>query len=143
MTDWQEDLGAFLSQTEAGRVEAASGSPFGRFITAVVLPAFEALAQELEKYGRQVTVRHTSTSAGLLVSYDGDEEMTYRVQERMFPSGVLPYAEIRYHERKGLRLIRAESMFRSGAPDYALDDVTSDDVIANFLEQYKRRVKTG
>ncbi|MDA0578537.1 MAG: hypothetical protein O3B24_10620, partial [Verrucomicrobia bacterium] len=86
-------------------------------------------------------IRHAATSAALTVLRDGEEEMIYRVQGRMFPMGVVPFAEVRYRERKGLRLLRTESMFRSGKPDYTLKDVTIAEIIHNFLDHYKRRVR--
>ncbi|MCE9612982.1 MAG: hypothetical protein K8T26_01815 [Lentisphaerae bacterium] len=139
MADWREDLGASLNRAEAQKVETR-GSELGRFVADVVVPAFEQIRLELERHGRQVTIRHAATSAALLVTSGGEEEMTYRVQGRMFPIGVVPFAEVRSRERKGLRLLRSENMFRSGKPDYTLRDVTSDEIIQNFLEHYRKRV---
>ena len=139
MADWRDELGALFSRA-GEQQEHEPESEIGRFMAAVVLPAFADVARELERHGRQVTVRPAATSASLLVAHAGEEELTYRVQGRMFPGGILPYAEVRYRERKGLRLLRTESMFRSGAADYKLADVTSADVIRNFLDHYKRLV---
>ena len=66
--------------------------------------------------------------------------MMYRIQGRTFPNAVLPYAEIRFRERKGLRYIRVESMFRSGSSNYRISDITKDEVIRNFVENYTSRV---
>jgi hypothetical protein len=106
----------------------------------VAVPAFGELAKELERHGRTVTIREAAESASILVQFKGEEEITYRLQGRMFPNGVLPFAEIRQRERKGLRLVRFESMLRSGAPDYVIDDIKPDEIIGNFLEHYTSRV---
>ncbi|MDA0990509.1 MAG: hypothetical protein O3A51_07140 [Verrucomicrobia bacterium] len=138
--DWRADLGSFLNKSEGKRIEPA-GSELARFITDVVLPAFQDVADELERYGRTVVRRHTASSAVLIASNGTEEELTYRVQGRTFPNGVLPYAEVRFRERKGLRLIRVESMFRSGVPNYRMVDITKDEIIRDFLTHYKHRVQ--
>lgn len=140
MADWRDKLGTFFEESEKSR-EEESGSEVERFIEAVVRPAFQEVAQELEKHWRHVTIRSSETVATLIVSHDGEEEMMYRVQGRMFPNGVLPFAEVRFRERKGRRYITVESVFRSGAANYTLSDVTSGEVIQNFLDEYMRRVK--
>jgi len=142
MTDWRQTLGDFLDKDEKAKKKAESGSDFTRFIGAIVLPAFESLREELTKRGRTVTIRHTDTSAAIIVQHNGDEELTYRIQGRTFPTGVLPYAEVRFKERKGLKIIRVESMFRSGAPDYRMADVSADEIIGNFLEHYMKRAES-
>ena len=138
MSDWRDNLGSFLNTTERRKQEKA-GYGMADFIRDVVTPAFEEISRELAKYGRQITTRHTDASASLTVSNGGSEEITYRVQGRTFPNGIRPFAEIRFRERKGLRLITVENMFRSGNSDYTLEDVTKDELIANFIETYTSR----
>ena len=140
MKDWKESLSEFFEETEKDR-QAKKEPELTRFMARVVVPAFREIAAEMEAHGREVTIRQTDTSAAIVITFDGDEEIRYRVQGRTFPHTVLPYAEIRYRERKGLKLITVESMLRSGPPDYTLDDVSKEEVIRNFLEHYTRRVK--
>lgn len=139
--DWRSELGSILKRPEPSKSDEVVRSELERFVAEVVLPAFEDLSRELERYGRQASIRPAATSAALLVMFEGEEEMTFRVQGRMFPGGMLPFADVRCRERKGLRLLRNEVMLRSGNPaDYTLKDVTRDEVIRAFLDQYKRRV---
>ena len=139
--DWRENLGVMLNKAEADKVEAQVDE-LGRFIDDVALPAFEQLTVELEKYGRSVTVRSSRSAATMMVLLHGEEEISYRLQGRTFPTGILPFAEIRSRERKGLRIIKVESMLRSGAPDYVLFDVSVEEVIGNFMEHYRRVVQS-
>jgi hypothetical protein len=142
MTDWRDQLSEHFRKGAApGRTEDTS--EIARFVSGVVVPAFEELAPELEKHGRSVTIRNSVTSAAIIVQNEGEEEMTYRVQGRMFPTGVLPFAEVRFRERKGLRFITVECMFRSGTTPYALPDITREEIIGNFLDNYTRRVMKG
>jgi len=139
MTDWRNDLGRFFEQTEKTHQESKE-SEISRFLTGVAVPAFEEISEELKRYGRDVSIRNSATAATISVHHAGDEEMTYRIQGRTFPNGVLPYAEIRFRERKGLKLITVESMIRPGPPNYRLDEVTRAEVIRDFLSNYTSRV---
>jgi hypothetical protein len=142
MTDWQDSLNSFFADTDKKRRQEEEGSDLSRFVAGVVVPAFQELALELEKHGRNATIRNYVTSASLTVQYNGEEEIMYRVHGRMFPDKVLPYAEIRCRERKGLRFIRVESMFRSASARYKLSDITKDEIIRNFLTNYMHRVES-
>ncbi len=139
--DWRQDLGAAMTKSQGRRVTEETGE-LNRFLTQTAMPAFEELCTELSKYGRTTQIRSSDSSATLTVSNNGEEEISYRLQGRTFPNGVLPFAEIRFRERNGLKLIRVESMVRSGAPDYSMSDISSDEIIGNFLQHYKKRVQT-
>jgi len=140
MTDWRKDLGSLLTNADEQKVQAQQ-SEIGRFIAEVGIPAMEQLTEELKAHGRHVNIRNAVTSAVMIVTFNGEEEVTYRLQGRTFPNGTLPFAEVRFRERKGLRLIRVESMLRSGTSEYAMEDLAVDDVIRNFLEHYRRCVQ--
>jgi hypothetical protein len=141
MTDWKQELGSFFKESEAAQEEEKL-SDLARFISDVAGPAFQQIAAELEKHGREVIMRMTASSAAVIVRQNGNEEITYRIQGRTFPNGVLPYAEVRFRERKGLKFIRVEDMVRSGNADYTIGDITQDEVIRSFLGHYKRHVRT-
>jgi choline/glycine/proline betaine transport protein len=141
MSDELEKLDLFLDKSKKTREPQGEAAEMSRFIIKVVMPAFDEIAPSLEKHKREVNIRNTGPSAALIVCRNGEEEMTYRIQGRTFPNGILPYAEIRCRERKGLRYIRVESMFRSGMPNYTLADITKEEIIRNFVENYTARVR--
>ncbi len=140
MSDWKQNLDSFLKTTERRKKQAA-GFDMPEFIRSVVVPAYEEISKELTKHDREVTTRQTEASASITVLHGGEHEIMYRIQGRIFPNGIRPYAEIRCRERKGLRLITVESMIRSGGEEYSIEDVKRDEIINNFLENYMRRVK--
>jgi hypothetical protein len=140
MSDWRDNLNRFFQETSESR-RPAETPDLAKFIADVAIPAFHDILSELQKHGRDVTIRAAETSAVLVVNHQGEEEMSYRVQGRTFPTGILPYAEIRYRQRRGLRLLTVESMLRSGAPKYTMADITREDVIRSFLENYTRYVR--
>lgn len=139
MADWRDNLGSFLSVDEekSGPKEA----PFEIYVRETVMPAFEEISKELDKHGRTVKIHSSGSSAAMTICIDGTEEMTYRIRQRQFPNGPLPYAEVRARERKGLRLVTVENMLRSGKPDYDLGDISQQEIIDHFLQQYMSRVK--
>ena len=139
MSEWQKNLDGFFKKTEQKKKDTRQ-TEMAHFIATVAIPAFAEIREELEKHGRDVTIRNAEVTAGLIVTKDGEEEITYRVQSRSYPNTVVPYAEVRTRERKGLKLVRNESMFRSGAPDYAIKDIGKDEIIQNFLSHYMRLI---
>ena len=141
MNDWRKDLKSFFGKTEETKLREDK-TEMTNFITNIAIPAFRELEAELARFGRYVNIRETVNTASITVfAQAGDEELMYRIQSRMFPNGVLPYAEIRFRERKGLRFLSIESMFRSGSQNYSLADITTDEIIKNFLEHYMKRVE--
>lgn len=140
MADWRTKLRDSLKVTEKNRQEKES-MEMNRFITEVVLPAFADIADEMKDHGRTAAIRHTETTASINIQFNGEDEMIYRIQGRTFPTNTLPFADIRFRERKGLRLIRVENMFRDGSTPYSMADITKDEIIENFVENYTRRVE--
>ncbi|MBM4148780.1 MAG: hypothetical protein FJ224_07025 [Lentisphaerae bacterium] len=138
---WRKQLDDFFG--EAGRVKqgAAHIAPFTEFISKTVVPAFEDVREAMAHHGRESTIRSSDVSAAILIYNGSDEEMSYRIQGRMFPSGFRPYAEVRFRERKGLRYVTIESLFRAGDATCRVGDITKDEIIQDFLEHYMRRVK--
>lgn len=137
MTDWKNELGDFLQKKEQGP-EIPKEDEVEVFLTSVVRPAFDQLQVELEKHGRRANTRISASSAQLTVQYNGADEFVYRLQGRLFPESIVPYAEIVCRERKGVRLVKHESMLRSGQ-NYSISEITVDEVIRHFLTNYMSR----
>lgn len=134
MSDWRNDLSGLFSRSEKRTQKEAT--QMVRFLGDVVIPAFSDLREELEKHQREVIIRQTDSSASMIVNFNGEEEITYRIQSRTYPNGIVPYSELRYRERRGLKFVRAESMFRAGKQNYTIADVTKEEIIQNFLKHY-------
>ncbi len=135
--DWRVELNGLLgSRTRATRAEQEDAL-FQSFLSRVVLPAFTQVGEELAKYGRESIVRETSAAANLVIKNGDEEEISFRVLRRSLPTAIVPYAEIRARERRGLRITKSEALFREGGTAYGLEDVTTDDVIRVFLKSYR------
>ena len=139
MADWKDNLGSFFDQREkAKQVELAT--EMTRFLSGVVVPAFEEVAIELRAHGRGATIRESENTAAIVVEHAGEEELLYSVCGRMFPNGVRPYAQVRYRQRGGLRRVTVESMLRAGAGDHTLNDITKDEVMSHLVKSYMQHV---
>lgn len=140
MKNWEKKLDSFFGGSGKDRQEGSQALPLARFIQAVAAPAFEEVRDAMAKHGREATIRSSDASIAILIYNGSEEEMSYRVQGRMFPTGFRPYAEVRFRERKGLRYITIESLFRRGS-DFRVEDLTREEVIEDLLDNYMRRVK--
>ncbi len=138
---WKNTLGGFFGEKKE---EPANRdvSEMASFIENVALPAFAEISGELRKYSRLSNIRNSDTSATLMVLKGKDEEFAYRLQGRTFPNGIMPYAEMRFRQRGGLRFITVEETLRSSA-DSSIRDVTIDDVVQHFVRNYTSRVQQG
>jgi len=139
MSDWKDNLGSFFEdRAKAGKLREQSDVE--RFISNVAVPALESLRDELTKHGRTVSMRTSPTATQLVVQHEGSDEFGYYVQSKMFPGGMVPYTEVVAKQRKGIRLIRTESMYRSDT-SYTINDITKEEVIEHFLKEYTSRVR--
>lgn len=137
MSDWKSELGSFFEKKRRVQ-EDRQRSAVENFIRDVVTPAFQEIKREMERHGRTVSIRMSASSAQLIVQHNGADELTYRVQGRNFPERIVPIAEIICKERKGVRLVKNEVMFRTGQ-DYTIDDIPMEEVIQHFLTNYMSR----
>ena len=140
MADWRNSMDSFFKESNETK-KHKDITDFTSFVRDIGLPAFRELRDQMEKHGRELTIKETVSSLTARVSYQGKEEVVYGIYGRTFPNGVLPYAEVKYRVRNSLKITKVESMIRSGTPDYDMSDVTKDEVIESFLGHYMRAVK--
>ncbi len=140
MSNWQNSINDFFNKNNE-ETKNKDINDFTNFVKNTALPALREIRDQMEKHGREVVIRETVSSLTARIIYDGKEEFIYGVYGRLFPNGMLPYAEVKYRERNGLKITKVETMIRSGKPDYLMSDVTKNEVIENFLGHYMRVVK--
>ncbi len=135
--DWRVELNGLLgTRTRTTRAEKEDAI-FQSFLSQTVLPAFTQIGEELAKYGRESIVREAPAAAMLTVRNGDEEEISFRVLRRSLPTSVVPYAEIRARERRGLRIMKSEAVFRDSSGPYSLDDVAAEDIIRVFMRCYR------
>jgi hypothetical protein len=135
MSDWRKELGGILEgRARASRAEQENAL-FDTFLQQVAAPALNDLAAELKQHNRDAQVRTLPAAIQLVVRHGEAEEIAFRVLKRSIPNGIVPFAEVRL--RKGLRLVKTESVFRDPPAQAILEEVRQEDVIRCFLKHYR------
>ena len=135
MSDWRKELGGILEgRARASRAEQENAQ-FDAFLAQVVAPALNELTEELKTHKRDAQVRSAPAAIQMTVRNGDVEEIAFRVLKRSIPNGLVPYAEVRL--RKGLRLVKTESVFRDAPAAATLEEITQEDVIRCFLKHYR------
>jgi hypothetical protein len=142
MSNWKSDLASFFNDKEQEikmeeekmtdtKIEVA------KFYSAVVVPAFEELKAELEKYQREVRISSSTESASIIVSYKGETEFDYSIKVRIHPGKAFPYPETRFRDPSDGKNYLAEGFLGRGIQNYTTSQIDKDEIIQNFLSDYK------
>ena len=144
MTNWKSDMESFFHKKqknaqvdETKLKETKSG--VATFFSAVVIPAFEEIKIELEKYQREGTVLGGIDSASIVISHKGYTEFTYSI--KVHPGTSFPYSEIHFRNPSEAKTYRAEGILRTGSQDYTIAHITKEEIIKQFLSDYKRHIR--
>ncbi len=143
MTNWKSDMESFFHKKqknaqvdEAKLKETKSG--VATFFSAVVIPAFEEIKTELEKYQRKSNVFGEIDSASIVISYKGYTEFTYSI--KVYPGTLFPYSEIHFRKPSEVKTYRAEGILMTGSQDYTIAQITKEEIIKQFLSDYKNHM---
>nr|WP_315526686.1 choline BCCT transporter BetT [uncultured Achromobacter sp.] len=109
-----------------------------RFISDVVRPALEDVADELRRQGYAVAVREDESEGGvtLEVSHGDHLDFWYAVRPEAFVRPSLTPEEAADEEER--KYFRAEVHLREGGQDYDIMGWSRDAVIGDILDQYER-----
>ncbi|MGB7297266.1 MAG: hypothetical protein WBC70_16920 [Candidatus Aminicenantales bacterium] len=139
MKNWKDDLKEFFKEKDIDRArekkDAELRSRVEKFYLKSVRPAFKTLKKELERYGRQVNIAVSESLAAIEVEFEGRLELNYQVKVR----DIHPYLEIRYQDAMG-NGIWSEANFREGSQQVDISGLSTDEIIQNFLREYKARL---
>jgi len=146
MSDWKSALESFFQdkqkETQVSEEKLTeTKSEVATFFSTVVVPAFEEIKTELEKYQREVRVSSGTDFASILVSYKGETELEYSIKVRISPGYAFPYPETRFRDPTDGKMYRAEGFLRSGAQDYTVAKITKEEIIKHCLSDYKMHMR--
>ena len=143
MKDWKIILAGFFEkqkEKEGAQEEKRSLEKLRveKFYASTVNPAFEELKAEFKKHGREVEVyTERRDFASIIVQFEGDEELDYSIEVMLYPGLAFPRPVIHYTEWASSRRLRAEGFLRKGTQDYDISDITKEEIIEHFLNEYK------
>ena len=143
MKNWKNILASFFEKKEEEKGEKEKKQSHEKlrvekFYSTIVNPAFEELKSEFKKYGREVAVYTERTDfASIIVQFESEEELDYSIEVMLFPGLAFPRPVIHYTEWASSRRIRVEGRLRLGIQNYDISDITRDEIIEHFLNEYK------
>ena len=143
MKDWKKILASFFEKQkkEKGKREKKRSQEKLRveeFYATIVNPAFEELKSELKKHGRIVEVyTERRDFASIIVQFESEEELDYSIVVMLYPGLAFPRPVIHYTEWASSRRLRAQGFLRKGIQDYDISDITKEEIIEHFLNEYK------
>ena len=139
MANWKDDLKSFFKEGDIDGAQEKRDeklrSEVKKFYLKTVQPAFKKLKKELERYGREVNVAVSDSLAAIEIEFEERLELKYQVKVR----DIHPYLEIHYQDAMG-NVIWAEGNFRESSQRVEIFGLSTDEVIQNFLKEYKARL---
>jgi hypothetical protein len=143
MKNWKKMLASFfeIQKEEKEKKEKKHSHEKLRveeFYSTIVNPAFEELKSELKKHGREVDVyTERRDYASIIVQFEGAEELDYSIEVMLYPGLAFPRPVVHFTEWASSRRLRVEGLLRAGIQDYDISDITIDEIIEHFLNEYK------
>ena len=143
MKDWKKILASFFEEQKEEKEEKAKKHSQEKlrvenFYATIVNPAFEELKSEFKKHGRAVEVyTERRDFASIIVQFESEEELDYSIEVMLSPGLAFPRPVIHYTEWASSRRLRAEGFFRTGFQNYDISDITQEEIIEHFLNEYK------
>ena len=111
------------------------------FFSKVVLPAFEEIKSDLEKYQRDVRVSSSKNVASIAIRYKGEPEVTYSIRVDVHHRSAIPHVETEFIEQTNGKMYRSKGVLRSGLQNYTIADIRKEEIIKYCLADYKRHVR--
>lgn len=141
MTDWQKDMNDLFESDEQKskrreEQEKKVKMEVERSYSTVVKPAFEEVKAKLEEHGKEVDVSVGRDYASIVVDRNDYKKYEYRIRVR----GSFPYTKQIYNS-EGQRH-RAEGWLRDSSSGYSVTDIAKEEIINNFLKDYRRHVQS-
>ena len=143
MKDWEKRLASFFEKQIEGKEDKKEKRSqeklrVEKMYAMIVNPAFEELKSEFKKHGREVEVyTERRDFSSIIVYFEGEEELDYSIEVMLFPGLAFPRPVIHYTEWASSRRLRAEGFLRKGIQNYDISDITKEEIIEHFLNEYK------
>jgi hypothetical protein len=147
MENWKEILATILKKQKEDRREkdikhSHEKLRVEKFYSTIVNPAFKELKSELRKYGREVEVyTERPDFASIIVNFEGEEELDYSIEVMISPGRVFPRPVIHYTEWASSRRLRVAGLLRKGRQNYSISDISKEEIIEHFLNEYKNYIE--
>lgn len=137
MSDWKDDLESFFEekdrqnkayteQRQNAELQSAS------FLSNTVVPAFEEIRAELEKYGREVIISNKNQAVNIQIFYESSLEFDYWIKVDINNLRPHPEIQLTIDEQK----VSLEGTLRVGVESFTIEDISKEEIIGSFLSDY-------
>ncbi len=144
MSDWKKELKELFDDEHQSRVrkqvESEGKTRIKRFVTEVVEPAFEEIAEELKEYDRDIDVEIEKLAATIRVYYEGHEEFYFSIRSRPYKKKEFSFPVLPLKDDKG-DIYRAEVYLKDGPLYHDVTNYSKEQIIRGFLHEYKRHMQ--
>ena len=137
MSDWKDDLKSFFEEKErhdkafAEQIQNAERQS-ASFLSNTVVPAFEEIQVELEKFGREVKIRDEGQAINIQIFNKGRLEFDYWIKVDINNLRHHPEIQLTVDEKKVL----LEGTLRVGVDSFTIEDISKEEIIVSFLSDY-------
>ncbi len=144
MSEWKKTLKEIFDEDFHKKVkkdvESEGKLRVKRFISDVVEPAFEEIADELKEYDRDIDVETERMSATIRVFYEGHEEFYFSIRSRPYRKKEFSFPVLPLRDEKGDNY-RAEVFLKEGPLYHDVTNYSKEQIINEFLHEYKRHMQ--
>jgi hypothetical protein len=142
MTDWKNDLDAYLKEQKKTKKELKHQKEEMQrtvkiFMQSEVVPAFDELKKEFKKHKRDVEVENKKDWAVILIKKNKHKEFVYEINISMDDGKLLASKSVYTPNDKGKLKLGVEGKIRNSANSMQIGRIDKDDIIGDFLETYK------
>lgn len=143
MAEWKKTLKEIFDKEhlkkKKTKVESEGKQRVRRFMSDVVEPAFEEVANELKEYGRDINVEANKMAVTIRVFYEGHEEFFFSIRSRPYRKKEFSFPVLPLKDEKG-DYYRAEVFLKEGPLYHDVTNYTREQIIEEFLHEYKRHM---
>ena len=137
MSDWKDDLESFFEEKERqnkANTEQRQNAELqsASFLSNTVVPAFEEIQVELEKFGREVIISDEGQAINIQIFNKGSLEFDYWIKVDINNLRPHPEIQLTVDEKKVL----LEGTLRVGVDSFTIEDISKEEIIVSFLSDY-------
>ena len=143
MTDWKSELDTYFKEQENTKKELrhkkeGMKKDVKHFIKGEVIPAFDELRKEFKKHKIELEVESKKDWAALLVKRKKHKEFVYEINISMDREKLMTSKSVYKANKKGKLKLGVEGKISNRRNSFMLDSIKKEDIISDFLEEYKK-----
>lgn len=146
MDDWKKELDDHFNELKTTKKEIKDRhenlkNEAKRFLKKSVMPAFLEIKTELNRHKRECSLDSKKDWAVLLVKKNKKKEFVYEINLNADDDKLLASKSVYMPNEKGKLKLGVEGKIRNAGHSMRLDKITKEDIIGDFLEEYKQATR--